>query len=275
MQGEFLKDERIEIEGVGTGTYAGTGEQGMLAMAFDQRYGGAPSLVGKKIIGTQSGAVTYFPEQFIGSGDSGYLFAGSKLARIWDDPKGSAGIRSSVAVHDFYVLPSREGYEIAKVYDSLELPPNQWVHLEYLLDTAKGVVKMYADGRLRGEAKFDPTAIYNGKYSPTLSLIGTNGRLPSVQVSEISEIYIDKSWQRVVIGNAPRYSEVTRSEVQRPIQWADTEIDVALNLGALDSSTGAYLYVFDRDNNVNENGVPLCDVVDCGSPPAPVSLDVQ
>lgn len=86
----------------------------------------------------------------------------------------------------------------------------------------------------------------------------------------IDEIYVDYTWARVEIGNAPTWSGCTRREIQIPSAWSDTSITVTVNQGALQSLGSAFLYVVDANGNVNQNGYALCTA--CPMPPV---LNVQ
>src|SRR5690606_18426184 len=57
-------------------------------------------------------------------------------------------------------------------------------------------------------------------------------------------VYIDNTWSRVMIGNAPNYDDCTVREIQVPTSWTNTEISVTTNPASLPSGT-AYLYVID------------------------------
>lgn len=276
--GEFLPGEELIIDGQSEGNdrgiYVGIDREGTHnAVLYGHR--NKSNLIGVRITGAKSGASTVFPDQFRGGSGYGYETPGSKLARIWDDPQGSAGIRSSVALHNAYVSPSRDGYERAMVYYNLSLPAGEWVHLEYELDTDKGLLRMYEDGRLLGEDYFSPGAIYSGDYSPTLSLLGTNAKQLLLQESWISDIYVDSSLQRVFIGNAPQYKDVTHKELQRLTAWTNNEIKVAVNLGSLGFDQKLYVYVVDGNGAANSSGVPLCAGDACPAPPARVQLLVE
>lgn len=278
QSGKFVPGEDLKIEGAPAdkdrGKYIGIDDEGLHnAVLYGHR--NKNDLVLKKIVGVDSGASTTFPDTFRGGSGEGYETPGSKLMRVWDDPDGSAGIRSSVALHDFYVSPSRDGFDRAKVYATLDLPDNEWVHLEYELDTEAGVVRLFQNGELQGEANFSPDAIYQGKYSPTIALIGTNAKQLKLQESWISEIYFDNSLQRVVLGNAENYSDVTHRELQLPNTWSDREVTLTLNLGELDFNDGVYLYVFDKKGIPNKTGFPLCSGDSCPVPPSKIDLSID
>ncbi len=69
-----------------------------------------------------------------------------------------------------------------------------------------------------------------------------------------------------MIGNAPTWGQSTIHDIEIPTAWSDTSISAVLHNDSLPSFSGAYLYVFDSDGNVNQNGYPLCS--NC---PQPVS----
>lgn len=269
--GEFEVGEELVIEGLtgdkSRGMYAGVDADG-LHNAVLYRHRNANELRGVAIKGVSSGAVTIFPDESRGGSGYGYEIPGSKLARIWDDPDGSDGIRSSVALHNAYA-------ETARMYYYMGLESNEWVHLEYEIDTDKGLLRVSENGKVLGEEYFSPDAIYKGKYSPTLALLGTNAKQLKLQQSWISEIYIDNSLQRIAIGNAGNYSDVTHHEIQRPVRWSDTDIEIAVNLGSLSFDEDLYVYVFDSNGVVNSKGFPLCTGDACPIPPSRIQLLVD
>ncbi|TYC62725.1 hypothetical protein FMN52_02910 [Marinobacter sp. BW6] len=269
--GEFEVGEELVIEGLtgdkSRGVYAGVDEDGLHNAAL-YSHRNANDLRGVAIKGVSSGATTIFPSESRGGSGYGYEMPGSKLARIWDDPDGIDGIRSSVALHDAYA-------ESARMYYRLGLESNEWVHLEYEIDTEKGLLRIRENGKIMGEEYFSPDAIYKGKYSPTLALLGTDGKQLKLQQSWISEIYVDNSLQRVAIGNASNYSDVTHHEMQRPVEWSNTDIEIAVNLGSLSFDEELYVYVFDIDGVVNNKGFPLCTGDECPIPPSRIQLLVD
>lgn len=271
QRGEFEVGEELVIEGLtgdsSKGLYAGVDADG-LHNAVLYRHRNANSLRGVAIKGVSSGAVTIFPDKSRGGSGYGYEIPGSKLARIWDDPEGANGIRSSVALHNAYA-------EKARMYYYLGLESNEWVHLEYEIDTEKGLLRLYENGKVLGEEHFSPDSIYAGKYSPTLALLGTNAKQLKLQKSWISEVYVDSSLQRVAIGNASNYADVTHHELQRPINWTSNDIEIAVNLGAFSFEKDLYVYVFDRDGVVNDQGFPLCTGDACPIPPSRIQLLVD
>ena len=60
-----------------------------------------------------------------------------------------------------------------------------------------------------------------------------------------ADIYHDRSFSRVVLGNNASYTSCTVREMQIPSAWADGSISATVNLGAFGDSGTAYLYVVD------------------------------
>lgn len=77
------------------------------------------------------------------------------------------------------------------------------------------------------------------------------------------DIYMDNTWARVMIGDAPTLATSRRREIQIPVSWSDTAITIRVNQGALPTIKGPfYLYVVDSQGRVNRRGYPLCP--ECG-----------
>jgi hypothetical protein len=68
----------------------------------------------------------------------------------------------------------------------------------------------------------------------------------------IDEMYVDKSWARVIIGDQPVYLNCTKYAMQIPSAWADTEITVTLNQGSFTGAENMYLFVVDSTGAVSD-----------------------
>lgn len=71
----------------------------------------------------------------------------------------------------------------------------------------------------------------------------------------MDDIYMDGSFKRVVLGNAPKYADVTHQEVQFFTSWTDTEIKFSPYYGSLDRKLPAYIYIFSEDDVPNSEGI--------------------
>ncbi|MBI2450952.1 MAG: hypothetical protein HYV52_01270 [Parcubacteria group bacterium] len=101
---------------------------------------------------------------------------------------------------------------------------------------------------------------------------GATGRPDDITYAD--NIYIDNTWARAEIGNAPTLAASTIREVQIPLAWSDTSITITINQGNLEIQNNAYLYVFDANGNVNANGY-LLTTPDTAPPSAPTGLAVN
>jgi hypothetical protein len=69
--------------------------------------------------------------------------------------------------------------------------------------------------------------------------------------------YVDTTLARVELGDAATWTGCKHREIQVPSAWSDNSISVTVNAGSFTSGQTAYLYVVDKDGNVNANGQPV------------------
>ena len=71
------------------------------------------------------------------------------------------------------------------------------------------------------------------------------------------DIYIDYSWARVELGNAPSYDNCSHREIQKILTWNDdgSVISIEINQGSFPNGT-AYLFVVDENGTVSD-GYPI------------------
>lgn len=273
ISGKFEEGESVISNGEVIGEFIGIDNEGLLNFIFPSN-ANAINLKGVELVGEASKARTIFPKDFRGGSGYGYEAPGTKTLRVWDDPE-SGGIRTSLSHTDYFLSAAESSYSSNRIYQTRDMVPDVWHHFEVELDVERGTFKSWFNGELGGIAKFDPKAAYEEAYSPTIALIGNNAKQDHLQNMYISEIYMDKSVQRVVIGDAPRYVDLTHYELQRPIKWTDNEIEFAVNLGALASSSELYVYIFDEEGVPNQQGLALCTTADCPVPPQKIQLQVN
>ena len=71
----------------------------------------------------------------------------------------------------------------------------------------------------------------------------------------IDDAYIDNTWARVEVGDAPVYGDCTHREIQVATSWFDDSITIDANPGGLRSGT-RYLFVIDENGNPSA-GFPI------------------
>ena len=81
-----------------------------------------------------------------------------------------------------------------------------------------------------------------------LSFPGTNNH------EWFDDIYFDNTWSRVMISDSSTWIGSTNKEIQIPMTWSDTSIQIKFNVGIYNTGQNVYLYVVDANNNVNANG---------------------
>lgn len=80
---------------------------------------------------------------------------------------------------------------------------------------------------------------------------------------------------RVEIGDAPTYAGSKHLALLIPDGWSSNSINARLPSASLPKSGAAYLYVTDKDGNVNAQGYPLKGGAVASTPNAPTNVSVQ
>jgi len=86
---------------------------------------------------------------------------------------------------------------------------------------------------------------------------GWNPRWSNNNRMWVDNVYVDNTWARIMLGDAPTYAACRKFDVQVPAAWSDTTVTFVAQTGAFASGSRAYLYVFDKDGKWNENGVSV------------------
>lgn len=264
VKGKFIEEgaksfgEKLTVSSGVTGQVIKI-EDGQIHAIFDEQIN-KNKLAGMVIKGTKSGATAELAA-------SGYLPPGSnKYIRVWEDPQGKEGIRVSWTQNQI-----TGGPKSSWVYAPIKV--GEWNLMELMLDSDTGKLEARVNSKHLTTYDLGKNTALKGKYSPTIGLIGFDGKFQTAQEHEISEIYMDSSLQRVVIGNASTFDKVTHYEIQMPVKWQDNRVEVKANLGSLGKASNLYVYVFDKQGRVNSSGYKLCD--DCQAPPVAPVLKVS
>lgn len=267
LKGQFIPGETLVIGGITKATFIGLDPDGQLNFAFHQSPPPTKDLLGATIAGLSSGAMSIFPEQHISTSSVGYESPGSqKYIRVWEDPRGRDGIRFSwTQMHQ--TIGSTVNWAEAPIQGG------KWNHLELELDTQRGFARLHVNSKKLTEFSFDPALDNVGKWSPTVALIGLEGKVGRLQESHIDDIYIDNTLQRVVLANAKSISDATHYEVQQPVKWTDGSITINIQKGAIPDISTYYVFVFDGQGNPNRDGYPICS--DCKPPPVKIDLSIE
>ncbi|HMN19010.1 MAG TPA: hypothetical protein PKA31_00230 [Candidatus Moranbacteria bacterium] len=103
-----------------------------------------------------------------------------------------------------------------------------------------------------------PTEIRIGHYWATDEDPGDPISMPANTGADayIDDLYIDRTWARVEIGNAPVYADCTHREIQIPSAWNSSQVSFTVNQGSFSNGATAYLFVTDQNNSVSQ-GYPI------------------
>jgi hypothetical protein len=159
--------------------------------------------------------------------------------------------------------------------------PGSWHHFEMSLQrsssggSADGSVAISIDGKSvysKQHVVTRESSAYDWNETSFFHGVTNMGAATDVYVDDA---YVNTTWARVVIGNAPTYSAVTQTELQPVSSWSDGSIRVTLNRGSLANFDNAYLYVFDSNGAVNSAGLKACNGCTQVQPDPPKNLTVQ
>lgn len=174
----------------------------------------------------------------------------NKYLRVWESDGTEGTFRSSWTNTEVY-----QG-DFRKVQRS-NVIPRQWNHMEYFADQERKYIKTKVNGVVDAEGYYTVASDVAG-YSPTIGLIGLDtNQSEMLQKIWMDDIYLDTSFKRVTLGNAPKHSDVTHEEVQFYSQWSDTEIKFTPYYGSLDRKSPAYIYIYSEDDVPNTEGIPF------------------
>jgi hypothetical protein len=152
--------------------------------------------------------------------------------------------------------------------DAVNPMSGQWSKIEHYIKLSNqaggGVVKIVENGvvKLNVSTKTDGMA-----GTDRCDAIGGYAR-QSGQPNNFryfADLYLDYTWQHVVLGDASTIGACKILECQKVASWTDTSINITVNRGALSDSAIVYLYVYDANGTPNTTGFP---VPVSGTPPS-------
>lgn len=173
----------------------------------------------------------------------------NKYIRVWESNGGEGAMRMSWTNTEIYLAELR-GHNRSNVI------ARQWNHMEVFIDQINQTLKTKVNGQLDFQGTYTSAADKAGN-APSIGLIGFDSNQEMFQKVWMDDIYMDNSFQRVVLANAADYSAVTHEEVQYVGAWSGTQLKFTPNFGSLNRQTPAYIYVFDQNGTPNPQGIIL------------------
>jgi hypothetical protein len=194
-----------------------------------------------------------------------------KFFRIWGDRAnaylstggGDLGIRGFSECESCAPAP-------ATVWASPDtLIARQWHRVDIQIAQTPDRFAVYLDGKLQWRRSSLLAGDERQQWIPTGfgadgHTLGIGGMLdsdgegwPARGSYQFDDVFIDYTWSRVELGDAPTWEACTHREVQLPREWSDTRIVAHLNPGAFSDGQTVYAYVVDASGAVNPVGEPV------------------
>ncbi|WP_039915802.1 hypothetical protein [Cellvibrio mixtus] len=173
----------------------------------------------------------------------------NKYVRIWESDGSEGSFRMSWT-NTTVAVDSLVTYKVSNVI------AREWNHMELFIDQTAKKVWTKVNGLADQSGTYEGVADVPG-YSPTIGLIGFDASVDLIQKFWMDDIYMDKSFRRITLGDADKYTAVTSEEVQYYTSWTDSEITFKPNYGSLNRSKPAYIYIYDENGVPNPAGIKL------------------
>jgi len=148
--------------------------------------------------------------------------------------------------------------------------PDAWhcVQIEYGENSGvaqpDGTLRLWVDGKLRDETTtLDTNPADDGDQVEKRPYVigfydswGPSDAAVANMYAYYSDIYVDSSWARVELGDAPTYAASEHREMLIPTSWSPTSISARVAQGSF-SHGPAYLYVVNSAGQVNARGLKV------------------
>lgn len=190
-----------------------------------------------------------------------------KVWRMWPDDGSTPNIYA--AGHNNRIYVENVGQE-SGFWGKVYVPTLDWVNEEILFQASDNGIKNgvfwfkcngvdMAQGTVMTRSPQAPAymtknfvvhgvAANTGRWSPPWS---RDNRL------WVDEVYVDTVWSRVMLGDKPLRREGRVWEIEVPVKWTDTAIELQAHPGIFKPGQTAYLFVFDSKGRSNEVGFPV------------------
>jgi hypothetical protein len=167
---------------------------------------------------------------------------------------------------------SAGGYVFAEgVKEEIWGPADVWLNEEILVQsnsangTRDGSFYYYVNGVLKGDATPGENMFgLKDTGSQPIEVVypvhgveatdANSGVVPAGGTYWADDVYLDRTWARVMIGNASTWGASTVREICIPTAWSDTAVGVVLRAGVHGSLVGKYLYLITDAGTVNRIG---------------------
>jgi fibronectin type 3 domain-containing protein len=202
----------------------------------------------------------------------GSHLANIKLYRVWSTDSTPESIVTSTEGWTGGIIfkveaPSGAAQDVTYNYghDYEAWDDGQWHCMQW--ETQEGSGLLTQDGQVRwwidGQIYFEKNTLMTHSTNTVNKRIYGLGWFnscgdPSTDDNHVyfDDMYASPSWARVEIGNMDTYEACTHRETQNAASWSDGTVTFPANTGSF-ANGGAYLYVTDKDGNVNSAGTAI------------------
>ena len=142
-----------------------------------------------------------------------------------------------------------------------QLTAGVWHRLEFWVNADTNTVTASVDGAVNWTMSnwLNSTLALNGHTVDYPNMIdgARDASCPPVGSYNYDDIFVDFTQARVEIGDASTWAAVQHKEVQIPVSWSASSVQIKVNKGEFTTGTQAWLYVVDSNGAVNPNGTPV------------------
>jgi hypothetical protein len=179
----------------------------------------------------------------------------NKFIRVWDDPNGY-GTRISWTQMHLTCGPDPFWFTWnGKIGD--------WNHHEFYVNLAEKKIVAKINGKIVHDVSCekDPAQVGKPLYVQVLGFDHGSSSY-TTQTTSLDDIYIGNSQARALVSASSSWSSSIKTEVLPIKTWSNTKIETEAISGYLRLNNQVYIYVVDKDGNVNSKGFkvscPFC-----------------
>jgi hypothetical protein len=127
-----------------------------------------------------------------------------------------------------------------------------------------GFFQYVTNGTVYGEVPYDKGAgtrywkMWDAASPPSMVMnfvvheVRANATFPSDWRAWADDVYLDTTWARVMIGDAPNFADAKHREIQIPSAWSSSSVTVTVQTGTFPADATPYLFVIDADGNASQ-----------------------
>lgn len=220
-----------------------------------------------KPVEQQQSRAIYVSWNYRPSMDPGQEGGSNKFIRIWDDHSGTHTRISWTQMHLTYVAKDISGSDDVS-WGGWSGNAGEWNLLEIFVDSDAKTIQAWTNGKLvHNVNNYIKSTISAGLGVRLFGFDASVGDPYSSMEIYIDNVYVSNTPAKVFLSTQPTWdnSLLNTSATQLPISWRDNSI--TLSIDPNEFTQDSYIYVFDDNRLVNQNGYPLSGCAKCPNSP--------